>query len=584
MKGAVTHVHHFPPPTSSRTHFQHFPSVHLNSTSHTSQLTPLLHQLYESNARPHLYWFVAKFFKRKGDSQPNYYRPSDTPGLFWREFSLFEHFFEKKTGIPWEKRLILCNPSTRIADATPASGVDKEEGGLADEKAWVDGDPKKEIWYKLEDEGRRFVYEPPVSPRCVAEGVDANWFDGKTGGKPVGWAPPEFIPVVVEEDVPVAGEEVKAQAQTLDTTVGVAAQDGRGGEADIAMLDAEEEETEETDSTEMHTPDEEIEDEGVEEEQEEDTDMASDTSEDDSEDESVGAAQEDAVMTMETNTRDLHAGVDEAQEATATLIDAKVQHPDVEEMEASSMQMDTNTRDTSIAGVQGDVVMAMEINPKVSDTSIDQVQEATAMSTDTKTQHPDPEEIHEATAMPVDTTTGDTSIDGVQGDAAMTAKTIANATSVEAQETIAEVPDMEIISDVEGMQEATAMTMMESSTQRPTIEDAQDVTAIMNTDAVTEDTYVNLAQRAIAMLANIKTKDTGVDRAQQGAAMAADSEIKAISVDDVQEVNAMTMDADANSKDIKVEETQEDTPSTSGTNADSCPAEANTSSALDRDV
>lgn len=456
--------------------------------------------------------------------------------------------------------------------------MDKEEGGLADEKAWVDGDPKKEIRYKLEDEGRRFVYEPPVGPRCVAEGVDANWFDGKTGGKPVGWAPPEFIPVVVEEDVPVAGEEVKARAQTLDTTVGVEAQDGRRGEADIAMLDAEEEETDETDSTEMHTPDEEIEDEGVEEEQEEDTDMASDTSED----KSVGAAQEDAVMTMETNTKDLHAGVDEAQEATATLIDAKVQHPDVEEMEASSVQMDTNTRDTSIAGVQGDVVMAMETNPKVSDTSIDQVQEATAMSTDTKTQHPDPEEIHEATAMPVYTTTGDTSIDGVQGDAAMTAKIIANATSVEAQETIAEVLDMEIISDVEGMQETTAMTMMESSTQRPTIEDAQDVTAIMNTDAVTEDTYVNLAQRAI--LTNIKTKDTGVDRAQQGAAMAADSEIKAVSVDDVQEVNAMTMDADANSKDTKVEETQEDTPSTSGTNADSCPAEANTSSALDRDV
>ncbi|KAK1832308.1 hypothetical protein QBC39DRAFT_281480, partial [Podospora conica] len=97
--------------------------------------------LHESNnARPHLYHFVAKFFKRKGDSQPNYYRPSATPGCFSREFGLFTHFFEKRTGIPWEKRL---------------------------------------IWHKLEDEGRRFFYEPP------------------TGGKPVGWAPKEFIPIVV---------------------------------------------------------------------------------------------------------------------------------------------------------------------------------------------------------------------------------------------------------------------------------------------------------------------------------------------------------------------------------------------------
>lgn len=93
---------------------------------------------------------MAKFFKRKGDSQPNYYRPSDAPGRFWREFGLFEHFFEKKTGIPWEKRLVLCT-----AAAARANGVKKEES--------ADGDSRKEIWYKLEDEGRRFVYEPPVS-------------------------------------------------------------------------------------------------------------------------------------------------------------------------------------------------------------------------------------------------------------------------------------------------------------------------------------------------------------------------------------------------------------------------------------
>lgn len=57
---------------------------------------------------------------------------------------------------------------------------------------------------------------------------------------------------------------------------------------------------------------------------------------------------------------------------------------------------------------------------------------------------------------------------------------------------------MEIISDVEGMQEATVMTM-ESSTQRPTIDDVEEVTAVMNTGAVTENTNLSEAQEVTAM-------------------------------------------------------------------------------------
>lgn len=249
----------------------------------------------------------------------------------------------------------------------------------------------------------------------------------------MGWAPPEFIPVVVEEIVAVAGEEVKAQAQTLDTTVGVAVQDCSVAEADVVMLDAGEGETVETDSDEKHTPDADTEDEGVEDEQEEDTDMASDTSEDESEDESIGEAREDALMTTDTNTKDLDTGFDKAQEATATFAEARTQHPDIEDTEATSMPMDTNT-DTSIAEVQGDVVMAMETNAKDSDTGSNEVQEATAMSTDAMTQYPDVEEIHEAIVMPVDTTTGDTGVVEVQGGAARTAKTIANVTSAEVRD------------------------------------------------------------------------------------------------------------------------------------------------------
>jgi len=64
-------------------------------------------QLFESNnAQPHLYWFMAKFFKKKGDPQPKIHRPSHAPGVFAREFAEFEKFFRIKTGIPWAQRLI----------------------------------------------------------------------------------------------------------------------------------------------------------------------------------------------------------------------------------------------------------------------------------------------------------------------------------------------------------------------------------------------------------------------------------------------------------------------------------------------
>ena len=63
-------------------------------------------QLFESNAKPHLYWFAAKYLKKKGDSMPSFFRCSQTPGLFDREFAHFRFFFHKKTGITWDERLI----------------------------------------------------------------------------------------------------------------------------------------------------------------------------------------------------------------------------------------------------------------------------------------------------------------------------------------------------------------------------------------------------------------------------------------------------------------------------------------------
>ncbi|KAH7326412.1 hypothetical protein B0I35DRAFT_508625 [Stachybotrys elegans] len=63
--------------------------------------------LWESDAKPHLYWFTAKFLKRKGDSQPSYYRPSAHSRKWRAEMDLFTEFFKIKTGVDWEDRVTL---------------------------------------------------------------------------------------------------------------------------------------------------------------------------------------------------------------------------------------------------------------------------------------------------------------------------------------------------------------------------------------------------------------------------------------------------------------------------------------------
>lgn len=70
----------------------------------THSLTPL--QLWESNAKPHLYWFTAKFIKARGSSQPKYHRPSAHAGKWRPEMDLFADFFRIKTGVAWEDRVV----------------------------------------------------------------------------------------------------------------------------------------------------------------------------------------------------------------------------------------------------------------------------------------------------------------------------------------------------------------------------------------------------------------------------------------------------------------------------------------------
>ncbi|KAG5813500.1 hypothetical protein H9Q71_003741 [Fusarium xylarioides] len=95
--------------------------------SKTSRLT-CLHtnnrQLWESNAKPHLYWFTAKFLKQKGSSQPMYHRPSSHEGKWRAEMELFMDFFKKKTGIAWEDRVSLAQtmPSSYFQYEPPSRG------------------------------------------------------------------------------------------------------------------------------------------------------------------------------------------------------------------------------------------------------------------------------------------------------------------------------------------------------------------------------------------------------------------------------------------------------------------------------
>ncbi|KAK2928517.1 BRCT domain superfamily [Fusarium oxysporum f. sp. vasinfectum] len=64
--------------------------------------------LWESNAKPHLYWFTAKFLKHKGSAQPVYHRPSPHEGKWRAQMGLFVDFFKKKTGIDWQDRVSLA--------------------------------------------------------------------------------------------------------------------------------------------------------------------------------------------------------------------------------------------------------------------------------------------------------------------------------------------------------------------------------------------------------------------------------------------------------------------------------------------
>ncbi|KAL2134271.1 hypothetical protein VTI74DRAFT_638 [Chaetomium olivicolor] len=133
--------------------------------------------IYESSALPRLYWFVARYYRKKGDTQAKIYRPSYAPGVFAQEFALFESFFQIKTGMPWTERLI--------------------KAGIMDKPF--------------------FRYQPP------------------TGGKPLGWVPKEFIPAE-GDDVAATDGAVRTAAAPEEETTAAAGTEGNGREGTNATL------------------------------------------------------------------------------------------------------------------------------------------------------------------------------------------------------------------------------------------------------------------------------------------------------------------------------------------------------------
>ncbi|KAG4282848.1 hypothetical protein FPRO06_09521 [Fusarium proliferatum] len=155
--------------------------------------------LWESNAKPHLYWFTAKFLKQKGSSQPMYHRPSPHEGKWRVEMELFMDFFKKKTGIAWEDRVSLAQtmPSSYFQYEPPSRGkpigrrlkhdiefcrnINATIRGLPlpppeEEERKTDSaeDESDDGPRALEEDDDEVMVSPPDSPRAVAEesGID----------------------------------------------------------------------------------------------------------------------------------------------------------------------------------------------------------------------------------------------------------------------------------------------------------------------------------------------------------------------------------------------------------------------------
>ncbi|KAI4866874.1 hypothetical protein F4820DRAFT_468481 [Hypoxylon rubiginosum] len=80
--------------------------------------------IWESNPKPHLYYFVTKFYKKPRDNRPIIYRPHDSPSLLKPALDDFKGFFRKKTGIDWDERIAKqgTTPADKFQYQPPTGG------------------------------------------------------------------------------------------------------------------------------------------------------------------------------------------------------------------------------------------------------------------------------------------------------------------------------------------------------------------------------------------------------------------------------------------------------------------------------
>lgn len=80
-------------------------------------------KLWESNATPRLYNFTAKFWKKRGDSNPAMYRAFDFGVKYDEALWAFKEFFYKKTNIYWKDRVTLAGTETTAFQYCPPVGL-----------------------------------------------------------------------------------------------------------------------------------------------------------------------------------------------------------------------------------------------------------------------------------------------------------------------------------------------------------------------------------------------------------------------------------------------------------------------------
>ncbi|ROT42841.1 hypothetical protein SODALDRAFT_392255 [Sodiomyces alkalinus F11] len=114
--------------------------------------------LFQSNAKPRLYWFAAKMYKKtegKCWREAGIHRPRDCSGSFKSELASFKAFFKLKTGIDWCDRI--WKAGTRVDgyhfQYRPPTGGKPVGGSLANgwtvEECWVQNRELRLLYQEL---------------------------------------------------------------------------------------------------------------------------------------------------------------------------------------------------------------------------------------------------------------------------------------------------------------------------------------------------------------------------------------------------------------------------------------------------